>query len=220
MNLLNSASAEFQRSPITIVIGAIGVLVAALSLILAAVQYQATSIASTQAPNDLTTHPLEINLGNIFVIVSYFLSSTIVSALAIRIIAKKHDLVALFASVPLAALTNFSVILVVYLVPPRALTQQLFTSAHDLILYASAAVYISVCGAAVLRDMASAKISPKDGEENKDNENGEGLALLIFPLILLALWCWLVFAGQSRTTQILLPEITHYIGKEKSSSGT
>jgi len=195
-------------------------LVAALSLILAAAQYQTTSVASGQAPNESAIQSLGVNLGNIFVIVSYFLSSTIFSALIIRIIAKKYDLVALFSSIPLAALTNFSVVLVIYLVPPRALNQQLFTSAHDLILYSSAAVYISVCGAAVLRDMASAKVTQKDDEQSKGNENSEGLALLIFPLILLFMWSWLVFAGQSRITQILLPEITHYIEKEKSSNGT
>jgi hypothetical protein len=220
MNLINSASAEFQRSPLTVVTGIIGVLVAALSLILAAIQYQIAPEAIGQTLGDVTTKAPEINLGNILVIVSYFLSSTIVSALIIRKIAKKHDVVALFSSVPLAALINFSVVLLTYLVPPRALSQQLFTSAHDLILYSSAAIYVSACGVAVLRDMASAKPNQKDDEDSKSNESGEGLALLVGPLILLFMWCWLVFAGQSRITQTLLPDITHYIEKEESSNGT
>ncbi|WP_143520276.1 hypothetical protein [Halopseudomonas pelagia] len=220
MRLIDSASAEFQRSPITVVTGAIGVLVAALSLILAAAQYKVTPEAIGQTRSDLTTQALEINLGNIFVIASYFLSSTIVSAIIIRKIARKHDVAALFASVPLAALVNFTAILLIYLAPPRTLSQQLFTSAHDLILYASGAIYISACGVAVLRDMASSTASKKSDEESKGGESSEGLGLLIVPLILLFIWCWLVFAGQTRITQTLLPEITHYIEREKPSDGS
>lgn len=210
MSLIDSAKAEFKRSPITVTSGAVGVLVAAMSLILAAVKHEPIPEAIGQAAAEVTTSALDVNVGNILVVVSYFLSSAIVSALIIRRVARKHDVVALFASVPLAALVNFSVILLLYLAPPRMATQQLFLSAHDLVLYASAAIYVSVCGVAVLRDLASPALSKNKEKESNGEGSGDGVVLLVLPVILLLIWCWLVFAGQTRITQTFLPEVTHY----------
>ena len=151
--------------------------------------------------------PADLAVGNVFLLISYFLAVTIAVAVILRVIARNHDITALFASIPLVALTNFTVILFMYLAPPRPMTRQLFTSAHDLVFYASAAIIVAICGKAVLADLASTVISKKSEPEKRSSNDGMGL--LFMALILLALWSWLVFAGQTRLTRTLLPEITH-----------
>jgi hypothetical protein len=212
MSLKSSIEDELKRSPVAALSGAVGAVASALSLILAVVQYRAGSPPSAQFPDGISPLLSGIVLGNVFLVVAYFLGVTVTGAIVIRVVARKHEFAALFASIPLVALTNFSTILVMYLAPPRAMSTQVFTSAHDLVLYASAAIYISLCGYAVVRDIATsgAKKSDQTGTEVKGS-GGDVLAALFFALVLLLLWGSLVLAGQTRLTRTLLPEITHPI---------
>ena len=94
-----------------------------------------------------------------------------------------------------------------YLAPPKELFQDSFSSAHDLLLYASAAIYVAFCGFPILRDMAA----PSKKEVDNAKEAPDALAALFFCFIILAIWCGLVFSGQERLTKIFLPEVSHYV---------
>lgn len=212
MSLKSNITEEIRRSPIATITGASGVFVAALSLLLAWVQYHGNFSPVEPLPNGTNFPQGGIHLANLLLIVGYFLAITISTAFLIRALARKHDIAALVASVPLTALTNFSTLLLIYLAPPRELVQESFSSAHDLLLYASATVYVAFCGMPVLRDLAapSTKNTTTPEGENK-KENTDGLAALFFCFMLLAIWCSLVSSGQKRLTQTLLPEVTHYV---------
>lgn len=209
MSLKSSISDEIRRSPLTAISGVAAVVVAALSLGLAWIQYRG---ATPNAPTTVAIGPppVEFLVGNVFLLIAYFLAVTVAASLLLRVIARKHDITALFTSIPLVALTNFTVILLIYLAPPRPLSPQLFASAHDLVFYASAAIVIAFCGKAVLADLASTATSKKNESESKSSSSSnDGLGFFFMALILLAVWSWLVFAGQTRLTRTLLPEITH-----------
>mgnify|MGYP001077959121 CR=1 FL=1 len=212
MSILSSATSEIRRSPISTFSGAFGVLIAALGLFLAWSQNR--TVSPLTPTNSIQASQLQtaIELSNVLIIISYFLSSTIVGAIAIRSLSRKHDITSFFASIPLVALINFSTILVIYLAPPRAMSAQLFTSAHDIVLYSSVAIYIAMCGAAVLRDLYSTgRKKYSDTEGKNDEKEPDGLAFIVLGFILLAIWSSVVFAGQKRLTQTFLPEITHPI---------
>jgi hypothetical protein len=210
MSLRNSIADELKRTPVAAMSGAASAVIAALSLLLAWVQYRSASTQSgpPTAPNGVP--PTELFLGNVFLALAYFLAVTVATALLIRSIARKHDLAALVGSIPLFALTNFSVILVIYLAPPRPLSPALFASAHDLVFYASAAIIVAFCGKAVVMDIGA--VGGNKGAELENSSTGQksdGLGILMIALLMLVMWSWLVFAGQTRLARTLLPEVAH-----------
>lgn len=207
MSLKANMQDEFKRSPITTIAGVSGSVLAALAILTAWVQYQGNVSPAITSHNGISPVQDEIYLGNLLLIIGYFVALTISTAFLVRALARKHDIAAFATSIPIAALTNFSTLLVMYIAPPKALSQESFSSAHDLLLYASATVYIAFCGLPVLRDIATP--SKKEAESNK--ETSDGLAALFFCFIILAIWCSLVFSGQERLTKTLLPEVTHYV---------
>lgn len=206
MSLKNSIAEEVRRTPVAALCGLAGVVIAALSLSLAWSQVGSAVPSSTIAG---PTSPMgEISLRNLALIVAYFISITVASAVFLRAVARKYDVTAFFASIPLLALTNFTAILIIYLAPPRSHSAQLFASAHDLVFYASAAIVIAFCGKEVLASLSSAPPVAKTDAEPKEH-GSDGMGILFTALIILAVWSWLVFAGQTRLTRTLLPEITH-----------
>jgi hypothetical protein len=210
MSLKINSSNELQRTPIATIATVVGVVIATLSLVLAWVQYRVGPPLTV--PSTTGAQLANMLLGNVFLVVAYFLAITVAAALLIRTIARKHDIAAFFTSIPLVALTNFSAILVIYLAPPRALNAQLFASAHDLVFYASAVIVIAFCGKAILIDIAS-NGNRKTSESKTETAGGgsDSFGILFGALIVLAVWSWLVFAGQTRLTRTLLPEVTHHI---------
>lgn len=220
MSLKSSIADEVKRSPVAAMSGAAGVVIAALSLGLAWIQYRSVPPFAPPATAATSPPPTDVFLGNVFLVVAYFLAVTIAASLLLHAIARKHDITALFASIPLVALTNFSAIFVIYLAPPRPLSPQLFVSAHDLVFYASAAIVIAFCGKAVLVEIASTGgTKTAESETKSSSSGGEGFGVLLIALILLAVWSWLVFAGQTRLTRTLLPEVTHPADVKPSKSG-
>jgi hypothetical protein len=217
MSLKENISDELKRTPVAAISGAAAVVIAALSLALAWIQHSGTSSSAAQVAETLRS-TAEFSLGNVFLILAYFLAITVSVSLLIRSIARTHDITALFASVPLIALTNFSVILLIYIAPPRVLSQRLFASAHDLVFYASAAIVIAFCGHAVLKDLASTNSSKEDKSDPKtSSSSSDAIGFLFAAFLLLAVWSWLVFAGQTRLTRTLLPDITHLPDKTSSA---
>jgi glucan phosphoethanolaminetransferase (alkaline phosphatase superfamily) len=218
MSLRTSIAEEIRRTPVAAMCGLAGVVIAALSLAVAWAQVGSVAPSPNTAEAPVSAPVNEISLRNVALIVAYFVSITVAAALFLRAVARKHDVTAFFASIPLLALTNFSSILIIYLAPPRPLSPQLFVSAHDLVFYASAAIVIAFCGKEVLANLASTP--PKAKAEEKPTEaGGDGMSILFAALIVLAVWSWLVFAGQTRLTRTLLPEITHPADTKSAQSG-
>ena len=220
MSLKSSIADELKRTPVAALSGAAGAAIAALSLLLAWIQYRSPPPPSSMPATGTGAPPTDLFLGNVFLVIAYFLAVTVATALLLRSVARKHDLAAFFGSIPLLALTNFSVILVMYLAPPRPLSPALFASAHDLVFYASAALVVAFCGKAVLMDIGNT-----GGKKDADQENTptgkppDGLGILLIALIVLALWSWLVFAGQTRLARTLLPEVAHPVEVKAPKSG-
>ena len=218
--LKSSIADELERAPVAALSGAAGAVIAALSLLLAWIQYRSPSPLSGMPAIGNGVPPTELFLGNVFLVIAYFLAVTVATALLLRSIARKHDLAAFFGSIPLVALTNFSVILVLYLAPPRPLSPALFASAHDLVFYASAALVVAFCGKAVLMDIGNTGGKKDAAAENTPaGKAPDGLGILLIALIVLALWSWLVFAGQTRLARTFLPEVAHPVEVKASKSG-
>ncbi|MDT4836828.1 hypothetical protein FQZ97_705420 [compost metagenome] len=207
MPFKRSITNELRRSPVSILLTTVGLAIAALGLALA----HRTNLPS-ELPPTITLQPPsnELIIGNILLAVSFFLAATVSGASLIRILAKKYDFAALIASIPLAALTNFFSILVIYLAPPRNITTQLFTSAHDIVFYASTSIYVAFCGMAVIRDLATPSTKKREESDPKsEHQESNGLSALVVSLFLLLVWGSLVLSGQTHLTNTFLPEITH-----------
>src|ERR1043165_2590670 len=115
MSLKTSIYDEVRRSPLTTISGVAGVVVAALSLLVAWLQFRSASANAERPLGPGNPLPADLAVGNVFLLISYFLAVTIAVAVILRVIARNHDITALFASIPLVALTNFTVILFMYL---------------------------------------------------------------------------------------------------------
>jgi hypothetical protein len=219
MSIKSSIREELKKTPVAAVSGAVSAVIAALSLLLAWIQYSSLTPSPGLPSTGKIGPPAELFLGNVFLVTAYFIAVTVASALLLRLIARKHDHAAFFSSIPLLALTNFSVILVTYLAPPRPITPALFTSAHDLVFYGSAAIVFAFCGKAVLMDIGSSA-SPGGAElESKASDaSRDGIGILFIAIVVVAIWSWLVFAGQTRLARTLLPDVTHPVDVKKSAS--
>lgn len=219
MTGMSNAIEEIRRSPVAAISGAVGALIAAASLLLAWIQHQSVvSVNTSSAP--VTPGAMDFNLANILVVIAFFVGITVFTAICLRTVARKHDLGAFLASIPLVALTNFSTVVVVYLAPPRSLSQSVFASAHDLIFYASAAIVITFCGPAVLRDLLKLSSSTEKKTDQSEVKGGDDAGGLIFFIVfVLVVWGWLVFAGQTRLTRTFLPDIAHPIEIKPAKAG-
>lgn len=219
MNIKSSIAEEVKQTPLASISGASSAVIATLSLALAWAQYRAGNNMAV-SPTPVEIQPHELSLGNVLLALAYFLAVTTAAALFLRALGKRHNTATFFASIPLIALTNFSAILVLYLAPPRKLDSQLFASAHDLIFYASAAIVISFCGSAVIRNILSSdprKTTLPNDEVKIEHNIGGAIALVA---VLLIGWSSLVFGGQIRLTKTLLPEITHPVESKQAKSAT
>jgi len=217
MSILKSAKEEITRTPISAISAAAGVLIAGASLLLAWLQFQTPSVASTPIEPTIK-HELELNVPNLLLVVAYFLSLTVTTAITLRAIARRHDLAAFFGSIPALAFTNFSTILIIYLAPPRDFSQAAFTSAHNLVFYGTTIIAITICGKAVARDIVLPARPQKDDDRSKETEGSQLLGGLVLAIIVMMVWGKLIFAGQVGLTTTLLPEITHPIEQPSPSA--
>lgn len=221
MTLKTRIGDELIRSPLAAISGLAGVVIAALSLLLAWVQYKGTGTAARQTGAIAAVIPAsgDLALGNVFLDVGYFLAITIAAAIFLQAIGRKHNVTALFSSIPILALTNFSGVLIIYLAPPRPLNSELFASAHDLIFYASTSIVSAFSGKNVLiwmLDPGSTKTAEPQDKSKSDSPDGGVLTVAILALVI---WSWLIFAGQTRLTRTLLPAIAHPTDSKPVKSG-
>lgn len=206
-----AAGKEIKRSPIAtlaIIIGSVG---APFSFFIAGF----SSYAQVQNPlaagvGDSAAFDA-INIKNVFLVMSFFLFVSFFGAGISRLLARKYDIPAAFLSIVIAATSNFLTIVLIYLAPPRARSDHLFQVAHNSVFYASLIIYLTVCGAAVLRDVlrSGSPAKASDGKPSGGEESNIPASIVLL-VVLIAAWGWLVFAGQKRLSDTFLPSIAHY----------
>ncbi|MDD4506979.1 MAG: hypothetical protein PHE60_11470 [Sulfurospirillaceae bacterium] len=225
--MLENMIEEFKRSPIAVISGVIAIIIGALSLAFAAAQFSTNSIISVPSHNLSMNSQDSVNVGNLLLIISFFLSSAFAGATMIRVIARKHDFSAFFLSIPLTALINFLTILVIYLAPPRKISFELFSSANDLVFYSSIVVFLTICGKAVLKNIVISqyekKIITKNEQKekitniNKEESMNTILGILFITAIILTIWSSVVFKGQSLLIHTFLPSVTYSVEQQENS---
>jgi len=200
--------------------GISGVIVAFLSLLIAWFQFQGISTNPNVSQTTIRIPDGEIFVANALLVIAFFLSITISSALVIRIISRKHEFAAFFISVVLASVTNFLTILVIYLTPPRSLNSELFNSANELVLYASIFIYLVFCGKAVLKDFLSLseKTDEEDNTRSKSDESSYVWGSLIIVIILFFAWKSCILKGQELLSETFLPKVAHPVHEVKSKT--
>lgn len=200
-NFLSSATNELKQTPIASTASAVAAIVSAVSLLLA-------SNSSVNAIAASSSLPLqgEINSNNVLLIIAFYFSTIFFSGFLLKILAQKHDIVALVLSVPAVSLINFMTILVVYKTPPRELSKELFVSAHDLVFYSSACIFLAFFALPVLRDLIGT---------SENSKSDEAPPVLIIGIIILFVWGGFVSGGQNKLSRTFLPEIAQLPEKPK-----
>src|SRR4051812_3111341 len=125
MSLKDSITHEVKRAPVAALSGAASALLALLSFAAGWIQNQGATAQLSVSPFPTNVPSSELFTGNVFLVVAYFLATTTAASLLVPAISRNHDTTAFFVSVPLIALSNFSVILLMYVAPPRPLSSQL-----------------------------------------------------------------------------------------------
>lgn len=189
---------EFRRSPITTITAVCSVVVSALSLGFA---NQISALPSTPSiPSGTPAANIDFNLPNCLVAISFFIATTFLVAFSSKMLARKHAIAAFFLSILLVSLENFATILVMYLAPPRMPSIEFFTSANDLVFYASSSIFIAFFG----KSLVTSTLTPT--KKDVPDESMDLFGSLFFAVILLCLWGSCTFAGQTRLSQTFLPE--------------
>lgn len=194
MSLIASGREEFHKSPITVAATVVGVLVSSLALLVAWLQFAGPQ-AMAPAPPNLPS--AQLRLSNLLVVLAFYLANSLSLASATRLLARVHWFAALTVSIAAATLSAFGTMLMLTLMPPKTLSPQAFATAQDLVLWGTYIVFIALNGLPVLKDIAR----PSPGGSKEDND---GLAVLLFALILLLIWTGLVSAGLSRLVLVFL----------------
>lgn len=172
----------------------VGVLVSFLALLVAWLQFAGPQ-AVVPAPTSLPSAQLRVS--NLLAVLAFYLANSLSLASAVRLLARAHWFAALAASIAAAVLSAFGTMLMLLLVPPKALAPQALATAQDVVLWGTCIVFIALNGLPVLRGIA---------QPNPDStpDKNDGLAVLVFALFLLLIWTGLVSAGLSRLVLVFL----------------
>lgn len=204
--MIESVANEMKKSPVATFTSVVGLVIAACSLYLSYSGYEFNlpeyGLGSVSDGGNIGI----ISVANILLVIAFYIPSSIFVATLTRLLAKKHALLAVFLSVLLAVLLNFFAILIIYLSPPRHLSRELFSSAHEVLFYSTVIVFIAVCGAAVLRVITVTSTGDVDDERNAIS-NVYGTIIIV--MLVLSVWASIVYKGQVLMTTTFLPDITH-----------
>jgi hypothetical protein len=201
VKMLANIKKEFLNSPVSTLSALVSTVIAGVALYIAWLQFPSSSATQSNLTVNAVSGSLDVNVGNILLVVAFFVSLTVFSAILTRYVGRWHGLGATFFSITLASITNFLTIVVIYLSPPRSLDNELFINANDLVLYSSMVFYLTFCGRAALKDIFA--------PDSDDNTDSNGQSALIFIIILVVIWCKCVFVGQELLSETFLPEVAH-----------
>jgi hypothetical protein len=197
MSLTTNVRDEFSRSPVTVIATVVGVLVAALALGVAWLQYAGQPQVALPPPTGAP--PTGLHLSHLLVVNAFFFAATISLASGVRLLTRFNPFAAFILSIPAAVLASFSVMLMLYLVPPRQLDWVAFVVVRDIVFYGTAFVFIALNGLPVIQSLMQ-PIPPTSPNEKK-SESGSALLGIGFALIV---WGSFVSAGLNRLTQVFL----------------
>lgn len=185
-----------------------GVIVAALALFVAWLQYasQATISAATSPVVAVQTNNL--NLFNLSVVIAFFFAATFASSSLIRLLAHSHAFAAFALSIPTAVLSSFSSLVVLYLAPPKLMNAAIFATAIDAVFWGTLITYVALHGQSILQHLFEREPSKKSvsNEATSNNDSGNGAAILISIGLLLLFWSGLVSAGVSKLATMFLSQ--------------
>jgi magnesium-transporting ATPase (P-type) len=191
--MLENISSELQKSPLATIAAVVGALVSTLSLALAWLQLKGpTSKLNTAIPIETKDY---VNIANALLIIAFFVAGTTACAFVTRLILNTSKSAAFFASIILAIMIGFLTVTIIYMAPPKILSQELFTSAQSLLVYASMLVYLAFCIGGIFKNLS-------------DEDIVAAPFVLLFVLIF---WYLLVWKGQLVLAKVFLPEITYLV---------
>lgn len=204
MSFKENIREELEKSPLTVVATVVGVFVAFLALLVAWLQYAGPTAVSSQGVT--TSVPLELQLSNLLVLISFFLAASFSSASLIRMLERSHPFPAMVLSVPTAVLASFSTLVIIKLTPPRSMTPELFATAQDVVYWSTLFVFVALNGRSIALDIASPNTSGPHVQTPalSEKKESDGLGMLVALLVMLAIWGGLVSAGLSKLTQLFL----------------
>jgi hypothetical protein len=201
MSWSNSVREELKRSPIAVVATLAGVMLSALALLVAWLQYAGQPTISSPAAAPVSS---KLHVSNLLVVAAFFLAATFSLASAVRFLARVHPFAALVLSVVAAVLSSFCTMVLFSLAPPKQLGSDALDLAKDTVFYGTAFVFVALNGLPVLQTLAEPdyrKLPPTPG---KNGKNGEGGAMLFVALLVLIFWGSLVSSGLSKLVQLFL----------------
>ncbi|HEX6040665.1 hypothetical protein, partial [Longimicrobium sp.] len=205
-SLWASMREEFKRTPIAVFAAVGGLVVAIISLLVAASGLSPAPKVSAPPATSVDVNPFVLR--NFLLVASFFLAATTSSATLIRLLARVRRFGAVLVSVPAAATSSFLTLAIWRMWPPRGFTPETLPDALDLVFYATVVVYASITGGAVLRDIArtssvAASIDETKGE-TKEAEVTGGLEVLFSAGLFLLIWTSVTRACLERLVQLFL----------------
>ncbi len=206
MSLRENVVEELRRSPLTLTLTVIGLVIAALASIPAWLPYISQASAPTTS-SSVTATPDSLNLRNLSILISFFLASTFSAASLIRLTAHLHSFAAFVLSIPAAVLTSFFSLVILNSVPLKAMNETEYAAAIDSVLYGTVAIFVAVNGLSVLRGLfldSSPSTSKMNESSSSTNSGTEGVAFLLLSLLLLVIWSNLVSTGLSKLVTAFL----------------
>lgn len=208
MSLKENVREELKRSPLAVFSTIATVVLAALALLVAWLQYAGEP--SVAASNAVSPVPVgDLQLSNLLVVVSFFLAATFSAASVIRILERSHPFPAMVLSVPAAVGAGFCTLLVLKLVPPRALTPDLLGAGRDAVFWGTLFVFVAINGLSVIRGFIHNSASqaprvPVAATKSAGDNGADGGVSLVGVLFMLAVWGGLVSAGMTKLTLLFL----------------
>lgn len=191
MTIKTDAAEEIHRNPITVAATVVGVVVSALTLFVAWLQLKAAQAAA--APATITAHAslTSQTTANVFLAVASFLASALAAASILRLIVRSSAFSAILLSLPITALSIFSVLLTMRLAPPKAASAAASSATVDAALYGTLIVVVAVNAAPLARKLLSREASqqPEQSAQDAEGEGGLTIGVLIF---MVAIWGALV----------------------------
>ena len=194
MSLGESARSEFARSPITLGATVAGVLVSALALLVAWLQYVGQPQGLPGPPAGVVQ--ARLNVSNLLVVTAFFFAATFSLASAVRLLGRVHGFAAVVLSVPAAVLASFCTMVMLNLVPPRQLSDDAVSVARDLVFYGASFLFIALNGRSVVQTVADPRGDGKSDMTVGGVLFGCGIAAVI--------WGSLVSAGLTKLVQVFL----------------
>jgi hypothetical protein len=203
MTLKEYAVDEFKRSPITLLLTGVSVIVAVAGVFLAWLQYSGASpILPSGTVSTLQTNRL--NLSNLGLAISFFLAVTFIFASLTRMLAKVHGFAALLLSVPSAVLSSFSTLVVLYFAPVRMMTPEAHASLLDIVFYGTAIGFIAINGRPVLIGVLDTPRKKDESGNEISKDSLDGVALIFASIIFVSIWGSAVSSGLTRMVKTFL----------------